>query len=78
MLVRLEGEEGTRKRMGTCALYTTSSVLVAIIRPQIDQQPQCGELQGAEDRSLTVTSWVKRTRRPARQRYPIITSVSQE
>ncbi|KAK9924993.1 hypothetical protein M0R45_033334 [Rubus argutus] len=78
MLIRLKGEEGARKRTGTCALSTSSSVLVAIIRPQIDQQPQCGELQGVEDRSLTVTSWVKRTRRPTRQRYPIITSVSQE
>ncbi|KAK9924994.1 hypothetical protein M0R45_033335 [Rubus argutus] len=24
---------------------------------KIDQQPQCGELQGVKDRSLTVTSW---------------------
>ncbi|KAM5581301.1 hypothetical protein ABKV19_010497 [Rosa sericea] len=68
-----------RKRLGTCPLPTSSTVQAAVSQLQMEQQPQCGELQEPEERSMAVTGWGKRTRRPSRQRYPINSShVSQK
>ncbi|KAL6135570.1 hypothetical protein ACLB2K_067797 [Fragaria x ananassa] len=64
-----------RKRLGTCTLSTTSTVQAAVSQPQMEQQPQCEELQELEERSMAVTGgWGKRTRRPPRQRYLIDSS----
>ncbi|KAJ0959793.1 hypothetical protein J5N97_000521 [Dioscorea zingiberensis] len=67
---KVGGEEGG-SCLGTCALPTSSAVQAAVSQPQMEQQPQCGKLQEPEERSMAVTGWGKRTRRPPRQRYPI-------